>query len=126
MIDETIRSKLYDQVEKQYPICPPEIQHQPFLARPPKTPAVDLSVQWQREVFNLQEQVLTALLYQLHTLFELPGKDPEIKRQVRDALHALFERDQACRHNGDCDVHGYAHFLFRQHWYAATLNHSSA
>lgn len=126
MIDETIRSKLYDQVEKQYPIRPAEIQRKPLTTSLVRAPAVDLSVQWQRQVFALKEQVLTAILFQLHTLFELAGNDADIKRQAREALHALFERDQACRRNGDCDVYAYAHFLFRRQWHAASASRSMA
>jgi len=126
MIDETIRSRLYDQVEKQYPIRPAEIQPKPFTTSLLRAPAVDLSVQWQRQVFDLKEQVLTAILFQLHTLFELTGNDADIKRQAREALQELYDRDQACRRDGDCDVYAYAHFLFRRHWHAASASRPMA
>ena len=123
MIDETIRSELYDQLEKKYPLRHAGKQEKQMDMLGLKEESVDLSVRWQREAFALKEQLLADVLFQLHTMFHFPVEDAEVKRQSREALKNLFDLDGTCRANGECDVQDYTTYLFRKQWYAASLHH---
>lgn len=123
MIDETIRSKLYDQMEKQYPLRSAGRQKKQMDMFEVKKEGVDLSVRWQREAFALKEQLLADILFQLHTMFHFPVEDAEVKRQSREALNKLFDLDETCRAHGECDVESYTTYLFRRQWYAASMYH---
>lgn len=123
MINETMRSKLYDQLEKHYPLRSTGEQQKQIDLLLPKEEKVDLSVRWQRDVFDLKEQLLAEILFQVHTMFQFPVEDSEVKRQAREALKKLFDLEQTCRINGECDVHNYTSYLFRKQWYAASLDH---
>ncbi len=121
MIDETIRSKLYDQLDRQYPMRPSGKPKRAHSAMGSREEPVDFSVQWQSEVLACKQQLLAEILFQLHTLFEFSVDDAEVKRLAREALESNFALDETCRTKGECDVSSYASCLFRREWYEASL-----
>jgi len=118
MIDETSRSKLYDELDGKYPLRTSGKGKKTQNGFLHEEQTADLSLRWQQDTFDLKEQLLAQVLFQLHTLFEMPGDDSEVKRLARDALEKIFSMEETCRANGPYDARSYASFLFRKHWHA--------
>lgn len=118
MIDETIRSRLYDEVEAKYPVRKGIESAKAKDSRNLLDKEDDLIIDWRRKTSDLREQLLAQLLFQLHTLFEMPVNDIEVKRLTREALERIFELEKTCRTDGPYDASSYASFLFRKEWHS--------
>ncbi|MDY0039860.1 MAG: (Fe-S)-binding protein, partial [Desulforhabdus sp.] len=119
MLDKKILSNLYDELEGKYPLRTGGKEKKTHNGLRQEEQTADLSLRWQQEAFDLKEQLLTQVLFQLHTLFEMPADDSEVQRLARDALDKIFSMEEACRADGPYDAHSYASFLFRKQWHAA-------
>jgi hypothetical protein len=70
---------------------------------------------------DLKEQLISQILFHLHTLFELPSSNgTSASMAVRDALEQMYSVEDSCGRDGPFDAHAYGLTLFRKIWHGGT------
>ncbi len=123
MINDSTRESIYREVESRFPFpgwgrgASFGNSHLQPMARPVDRQQLgDLSALWQTEMQAVQEQVKDQILFQLHTLFEIPFPTSEIQVVVSEALAAIYALDRSCAGDGSYNAGQYARYLFRRCW----------
>ena len=123
MITESIRERLYQELEKTCPIVKSGAGRGTGTVAAAPGEAMDLTVLWQREFLGLQETLLAQLMLQLHTLFDFQEEDREVRNTIRETLQRLFELEKACRSDGFFSAGDLGLYLFRRHWHEVASAH---
>lgn len=123
MITESQREQIYRGIEARTPIwrlsCagvgpaagPASRRHGVAVGVPD-----DLAALKDAEFRALKDRVLDAILFELHTVFEIPAEASEVEAAVRQILDERFASELACGAHGAYDAGAYARCLFFDRW----------
>ena len=123
MITESERERIYREVEARIPIWrPPAGENGMKKGMTSGLRRLDLglpgnvSALGEAEFQRLRDRVLERILFELHSIFEIPAESSQVEEAVRQILEDRFSAELACGTGSDYDAGVYARCLFFERW----------
>jgi hypothetical protein len=123
MITDSQRERIYREIEARTPIwrlsCAAD---GPSNGQAWRRPGVaggipdDLAGLKDAELRTMKDRILDSILFELHSVFEIPAEASEVEEAVRQILEERFASELVCKTHGACDAGAYARCYFFERW----------